>query len=261
MTSTKPLGKYQYQQDMGSHPYAHRLRMKPTTSYIQSFAPERSLTVTNFQITPRTSFEMERPQTQGSPRLVVINTSFRTFSYRNLPRKRVPTFPKLATDPSLNRRNNVSRQTSSSFTTGSFKPSMPSGHCRESGSAICTLGSPNNGPEREHSSRSNNRRGQQRSQLTQRQTSTFAAYAKYNDIVNSTKAKEKASESPITTNNNDLSALIPEKRYMDQELNLTNEKHMWISDWVASTSAALRLDPWTNDNVKANKTLSIIQEL
>ena len=257
---TTNMSNVQYYQAGTAHPYAHKLRLKPTTSYIQSFAPERSLTVTNLQITPRTAFEMERPQTRGSSHLVVINTSFRTsFPERNSPRKRIPTFPKLATDQP-NRQTNISRQTSSSLTT-TRKPSSRSTFRRDTNSAnIYSNSARLSNPDREHSSRSD-RRSAHRGYLTQRQTNTFAAYAKYNDIVQSTKARERASESPITTNINDLSALVPEKRPTPQEITLSNEKHLWISDWVASTSAAMRLEDLNQDETtKVTKPLSVIHE-
>lgn len=258
-THAGTMSKSQCYQTGASHPYAHRLRLKPSTSYIQSYAPERSLTVTNLTITPRTAFEMERPQTRGSPHLVVINTSFRTaFPDKNSPRKRIPTFPKLATDPS-NRQTNVSRQTNSSMAT-TRKLSSRSTFRRDTNSANIYANSARMSiQERENSSRSDRRPGQ-RIYLTQRQTNTFAAYAKYNDIVQSTKARERAIESPITTNINDLSALIPEKRTLPQEVTLSNEKHLWISDWIASTSAAMRLEDLTQEEPKVTKTLSVIHE-
>lgn len=256
---TDSMSKYQYYQTGTAHPYAHRLRLKPTTSYIQSLAPERSLTVTNLQITPRTAFEMERPTTRGSPHVVFVNTSFHSaYSDRNSPRKRVPTFPKLMTDIS-NRKSNVSRLTNSSLTT-IRKPSGNSTYNREGSANRYTNSARKSGQERENSSRSDKRLSARGGYLTQRQTNTFAAFAKYNDIIQSTKARERASESPITTNINDLSALVPEKRHFPQEITLSNEKHMWISDWVASTSAAMRLEDIINEEPKVSKTLSVIQE-
>ncbi|KAL4231360.1 hypothetical protein ACF0H5_008939 [Mactra antiquata] len=249
------MSKYQYYSSGSVHPYAHRLRLKPTTSYIQSFAPERSLTVTNLRITPRTAFEMERPQTGSAPHLVVINTSFRTSLPDRSPRKHVPTFPKLATDPQPNRQTNVSRLTNSSFTSTVRKTSAQSSFRRNASSAT-RYSARRSAQNRETSSRSD-RRGVY---LTQRQTNTFAAYAKYNDIVQSTKAKERATESTITTNNNDLSALVPEKKHLSRDIVLSNEKHVWISDWVASTSAAMRLDDVMQDDSKVTKTLSVIHE-
>lgn len=255
---TNTTSKYQYYQTGASHPYAHRLRLKPTTSLIQSMAPERSLTVTNLQITPRTAFEMDRPNTRGSPHVVFVNTSFKSaFPERTSPRKRVPVFPKLMTDP-VNRNTNVSRQTNSSVNTAR-KPSGNSLYNRNGSANRYTNSARKSAHERENSSRSD-LRPSTRGYLSQRQTDTFAAYAKYNDIMQSTKARERASESPITTNINDLSALVPVRRYMPQEVTLSNEKHLWISDWVASTSAALRLDDTIHDELKVPKTLSVIEE-
>lgn len=258
------MSTYQYYQTgTAAHPYSHRLRLKPTVSYIQSYAPERSLTVTNLQITPRTAFEMERPQTRGSSQVVVINTSFRTsYPDRNTARKRIPTFPKLATDLP-NRQTNISRQTNSSLATTrnlSGNTDSPRERRRELTSAnLYTNSAQLSNRERDNSSRSDRKSGHN-GYLTQRQTNTFAAYAKYNDIVQSSKARERASDGPITTNINDLCALVPAKRNLPQELTLSNEKHVWISDWVASTSAAMKLGDSIQDEPKAPKTLSVIHE-
>lgn len=245
------MSKYQCTQSGVSHPYAHKIRMKPTTSYIESFSPQRSLTITNLQITPRTTFEMERPHSQGVPKVVVINTSFRTsFLERRPCRKHIPTFPKLATDsPTPGRLGDKA--------TGLR---ISSGQGWRSSSRIRTT-------DREHSSRSDRHTdrhtGQNRTFLTQRQTNTFAAYAKYNEVVKSANArdKEKAAESPITSNINDLSALVPEKMYNPTDELLSSEKHIWISDWIASTSAALNLESGTEVEGKSgSKTLSVIHE-
>ena len=254
------MAKYQHYQASGAaHPYAHRLTLKPTTSYIQRMAPERSLTVTNLHITPRTAFQMERPQTQGSPKVVVINTSFRsTFTDRLAQRRRIPTFPQLATDHG-NRNTSVSRLTNSSVNTMNNRLASASSFRRDTGSAGRRQHSAN--LDRTPSSKSDRRTGPHRTFLTQRQTHTFAAYAKYNDIVNSTRAREKASDSPITSNINDLSALTPQRIPRPQEVVLSNEKHVWISDWIASTTAALNLAEGAGrDEDRALKTLSVIHE-
>lgn len=222
-----------------SHPYAHRLTMKATPSYIDSLAPQRSLTVTNLHITPRTTFEMERPHTQGSPRIVVINTSFKTaFLERRHPRKHVPTFPKLATDPPSMRNNRRTAMSSNVFCVRSSRQ------------------------DRGYTSRPDTRGSQPKTTLTQRQTNTFASYAKYNDIVTSakTREKEKAAESPITSNINDLSALVPEKMLRSTDILLSNEKQEWISDWITSTSAALNLSSLLQNDDKMTTPLSVIQE-
>lgn len=196
---------------------------------------------------------------QGSPRVLVINTSFRTFINKSLQRKPISKFPKLAVDPSLNRKSGLAKNRRSSFTTGSLKPNVMSELRREPGSAMYMLNSPIHSPEIEQPSRSINRPYPQRHNLTKKQINTFAAHTKYDNMVSATKMRERTSESPITTNNNDLRALLPDKRYFNKELHLSSEKHMWISDWVASTSAALRLDSWTN-NVRTNKVISLIQK-
>ncbi|KAH3787762.1 hypothetical protein DPMN_165891 [Dreissena polymorpha] len=260
------MAKYQFfHTSDASHPYAHRLRLKPTTSIIQRMAPERSLTVTNLHITPRTAFEMERPQTKGSPRVVVINTSFRTaYPERVIQRNRLTSFPKLSSADRTRQTNN-SRLTNYSLGTVNRRPSTQSFRV-ESGSAN-RLSARFSNQQRVQSSGSDRiqgneqRAGIHRTFLTQRQTTTFSAYAKYNDIVNSTRARERASESPITSNNNDLSALVPQKLTRSTtEMILSNEKHVWITDWLASTSAAMRLDNRLDEASPIPTTLSIIHE-
>lgn len=238
-----------FQQTGASHPYAHKLRLRPSSTCSQTTLTQRALTVTNFHITPQTAFEMERPQT-GAPKVVVINTSFRTaFLERRQRRKHVPTFPKLATDPP---KSSVCRQSREQ-----------SGNPYRRLAASAQIQSARTAPqERSHSSRSDGRFSQQRTFLTPRQTNTFAAYAKYNEVVKSAKARgnERSAESPITSNINDLSALVPEKLERPQELLLSNEKQIWISDWIASTSAAMNLDNVKLESEKVTKPLAVIHE-
>jgi len=229
-----------------SHPYAHRLTMKSSTAYNDSLTLQRSLTVTNLQMSPRTVFEMERPNTNGAtPRIVVINTSFRTaFQERRNPRRHVPTFPKLSSDPSVTRNN---RDTSGV----SCRRVVKSSHCVRSARQ-----------EQSYSARSDAKGNNTGATPTQRQTNTFMAYAKYNDLVTSakTREKEKAAQSHITANINDLSALVPEKMPRAGDVMLSSEKQEWISDWITTTSQALNLANVIKNDDKLNPTLDVIQE-
>ena len=245
-----------YYQSTGSHPYEHKIRLKSAASpVIPGFGPAKPLPVTNVQIAPRTAFEMERPQTQGSHRIVVINTSFKgPYQHRNANnKKRVPTFPKLATDPTPPR--NYSRQTNFSVMSAR-RQSGNSSYRHDVSSASNRLSANMIQSHRDVSAQSDRQTGS--AQLTTRQSNTFTQYAKYNDFINSTKAREKASENNITSNINDFSVLVPKPAHPEL---LSSEKHLWISNWVESTSAALKLNQFMEDETSVgHKPLSVIQE-
>lgn len=247
MAATKTSAYYQ----STTSPYGHKIRLKAvSSSYAPKYILDRSLTVNTIQITPRTVFELERPQSNGSPRILIdINTSFQKGYFdKYKPKKRVPIFPKLATDSTTKKRpqtrtigdsgrnsqiHNTLQRPSSSFT------------------------------PRETSSTMSNRKTSAglRRTLSERQNSTFAAYAKYNDELKaSAKDDEREikdnAQTPTIINLNDfvMANRAPFPRF------LSNEKQLRIADWVASTSKAMyRESP--KEEVTAPTSLDVIQEL
>ena len=256
-----------YYQTSTSHPYGHKIRLKAvSSSYAPKYITDRSLTVNRIQITPRTVFELERPQTHGSPRLLIdINTSYyRNYLDKYKPKKRVPVFPKLATDPV-----NTRQQQSAKVKEDSGRAMSALSRNQNNVSPIRNdLGSanqrhnphnPQNTPR--SSSAMSNRKPSAglRRTLSERQNTTFTAYAKYNDEL---KAKEEIKEikeeiqtQPIKTLNDFVMASraqIP--------LFLSNEKQLRITDWIASTTKAMQ-DEVQEEEIVVPKSLPVIQEL
>ncbi|KAL3863132.1 hypothetical protein ACJMK2_004903 [Sinanodonta woodiana] len=91
-----------------NHPSTHRLKLvTETPAFSPRYVMQRSnsLSVDNVQFGARTFFEMERPQSLGTPRIVInIATSFKS---PRSPNRRVPTFPALATYNVSKKRNSV----------------------------------------------------------------------------------------------------------------------------------------------------------
>lgn len=257
MAATKANPYYQTTQ---SHPYGHKIRLKaPSSSYAPRPISDRALTVNTIQITPRTVFELERPQSHGSPRVLIdINTSFhKGYWDRYKPQKRIPIFPKLATDPnsrpkSSTRAIDVSGRNvvALSRKQGNISPQR----IDQIPNSNITL--------RETSSAMSNRKTSAglRRTLSERQNSTFAAYAKYNDEL---KAVAKDDSIQLTENTQiqnvtNLNDFVMANR-AQFPLFLSNEKHLRIADWVESTSKAL-LNDISNEEVIVPKSLHVIKE-
>ena len=258
-TKTNP-----YYQTSAPHPYGHKLRLKAvSSSYAPRYISDRTMTVNRIQITPRTVFELERPQTQGSPRVLIdINTSYyRRYLDKFKSKKRVPTFPKLATDPVNTRQQQPSRPredttrlasaVSRNSTVSPIRNDMLSPNPRQN---------PHNTP-RSTSALSNTYRKPSsglRRTLSERQNSTFAAYAKYNDEL---KAKEETKELRDEVQNQSMKSLndfVMASR-AQVPLFLSNEKQLRITDWIASTAKALATDPQEEEQATLT-SLAVIPE-
>lgn len=236
-----------YYQTTTTHPYGHKIRLKAvSSSYAPKYISDRSMTVNTIQITPRTVFELERPQSHGSPRILIdINTSFQKGYFdKYKPTKRVPIFPKLATDP-------TSKQKAQTRAT------EDSGRNSRNYNALQRPGS--SFTPRESSSAMSNRQTSAglRRTLSDRQNSTFAAYAKYNDELKASAKDENKetkdnTQNPTIINLNDfvMANRAPFPRF------LSNEKQLRIADWVASTSKAML----PKEEVTVPKSLDVIQE-
>ena len=246
MAATKTNSYYQ----STTSPYGHKIRLKAvSSSYAPKYISDRSLTVNTIQITPRTVFELERPQSHGSPRILIdINTSFQKGYFdKYKPKKRVPIFPKLATDLVTKKRPQTRVLEDSGRTSQNRNIQQRPGSSfapRESSSALSSR-KPSAGLRRT---------------LSERQNSTFAAYAKYNDELKaSAKEDERESkervQSPTIINLNEfvMANRAPFPRF------LSNEKQIRIADWVASTSKAM-LQNASKEEVTAPTSLDVIQE-
>lgn len=259
MAATKTNPYYQTTQ---SHPYGHKIRLKAvSSSYAPKYISDRSLTVNTIQITPRTVFELERPQTRGSPRVLIdINTSFHKGGWdRYKPKKRIPIFPKLATDPNTRQKSSARAADDPSRNTGL----LPRNQGNSSPIRIDQRPNSNYTP-RETSSALSNRKTSAglRRTLSARQNSTFAAYAKYNDELKAI-AKDDTFElkdptqaqSPNITNLNEF-VMANRAQF---PLFLSNEKHLRIADWVESTSKAIHNDV-QKEEVVVSTSLHVIPE-
>ena len=253
MAATKANPYYQ----STTSPYGHKIRLKAvSSSYAPKYISDRSLTVNTIQITPRTVFELERPQSYGSPRILIdINTFFQKGYFdKYKPKKRVPIFPKLATDSITKKRPQTRAVEDSGRNSQNHNTLQRPGSCftpRESSSAMLN---------RKTSA------GLRRT-LSERQNSTFAAYAKYNDelkasakddereIEDSEREIKDNAQTPTILNLNGfvMANRAPFPRF------LSNEKQLRIADWVASTSKAVLRDT-TKEEVMAPTSLGVIQE-
>lgn len=252
MAATKTNSFYQ---TTTSHPYGHKIRLKAvSSSYAPRYISDRSLTVNTIQITPRTVFELERPQTHGSQRVLIdINTSFQKGYFdRYKTKKRVPIFPKLATDPS-----------SKQSPTRTVEHSGRNSRNHNNNITARNEQRPNSTyTPRESSSAMSNRKtsGGLRRTLSERQNNTFAAYAKYNDELKAIAQEDNGEtienvQTHTITNLNDfvMANRAPFPRF------LSDEKHLRIADWIASTSKAM-FDDSSREELVVPKPLHVIQE-
>ncbi|KAK3581792.1 hypothetical protein CHS0354_027260 [Potamilus streckersoni] len=107
---TQAMHQPRFATNQGSinHPSTHRLKLvTETPAFSPRYVMQRShsLSIDNIQFGPRTFFELERPQSLGTPRIVInVATSFKS---PRSPKRRVPTFPVLATYNVPKKKNSV----------------------------------------------------------------------------------------------------------------------------------------------------------